>query len=232
MDYIDRLYTDCPFYGSRKICVELNKCGHHINRKRVIRLMQKMGLQAITPKRCLTRSNKEHTKFPYLLEGVVVERPNQVWGTDITYIRVGKGYLYLTAVLDFFTRYVISWRLSNTMDVSFCVEALEEALQVATPDIFNSDQGSQYTSKEFVDVLKGKGIQISMSGKGRCFDNILVERLWRSVKYEEVYIRRYETGEQAYDGLNKYFPFYNNTRIHQKLNYQTPRSLYFEVDKA
>lgn len=227
MDIIDRTYTESPFYGSRKICAELIKRGYEVNRKRVIRLMQKMGLKAIIPKRELTKVIQEHEKFPYLLRDLPIERCNQVWGSDITYVRVGNGYLYLTAILDCYTRYVLSWRLSNTMDAGFCVEALKEALKIGTPEIFNSDQGSQYTSKDFTDILKSKGIKISMSGKGRCFDNILVERLWRSVKYEEVYIRRYETGDEAHKGLKRYFPFYNNERVHQGLNNQTPTSMYF-----
>ena len=155
-----------------------------------------------------------------------IDKPNQVWATDITYIRVGTGYLYLTVVMDWYTRFILSWRVSNTLDVSFCLEALESALEIGIPEIFNSDQGSQYTSKDFTSTLEGRGIKISMDGKGRCYDNIFVERLWRSVKYEEVYLKRYETGEEVVNGLNKYLKFYNDKRPHQALGYNTPRSWY------
>jgi len=226
MGLIDEIYTDCPFYGSRRMRAELNVRGYDLNRKRVIRLMQKMGLQAIFPRRNLSKASASHVKYPYLLRELTIDRPNQVWATDITYIRVGQGYLYLTAVMDWCTRYVLSWRLSNTLDVGFCLEALEAALEVNTPEIFNSDQGCQYTSVEFTGALTSRNIKISMDGKGRAFDNIFVERLWRSVKYEEVYIKRYENGKQARDGLSAYMEFYNTKRLHQSLGYSTPESIY------
>ena len=170
---------------------------------------------------------KERVTYPYLLKGLVIDHPNQVWSTDITYIRVAGGYLYLTAVMDWFTRFVLSWRISNTLDVGFCLDALRDALSLGRPEIFNSDQGSQYTSKEYTRLLESEGIQISMDGKGRAFDNIFVERLWRSVKYEEAYLKRYETGAEAVDGLNRYLTFYNDERLHQSLGYCTPRSCYY-----
>jgi putative transposase len=226
MAMIDKLYTDYPFYGSRRMRAELRERGHEVNRKRVVRLMQKMGLQAIYPKKNLSKAAEHHIKYPYLLKDLTIDRPDQVWATDITYIRVGGGYLYLTAVMDWHTRFVLSWKISNTLDVGFCMEALEEALKIGKPEIFNSDQGCQYTSKDFTEALKVQGIQISMDGKGRAYDNIFVERLWRSVKYEEVYLKRYETGKEAVDGLNRYLTFYNDKRLHQALGYKTPRSWY------
>ena len=226
MTVIDKLYTDHPFYGSRRMKAELREKGYEVNRKRVIRLMQKMGLQTLYPKRNLSKSAENHVKYPYLLKGLKIDRPNQVWATDITYIRVGNGYLYLTAVMDWYTRFVLSWRVSNTLDVEFCLEALEAALDLGKPEIFNSDQGCQYTSKSFTGILKDRGIEISMDGKGRAYDNIFIERLWRSVKYEEVYLKRYETGKEAVDGLNKYLIYYNDERLHQSLGYKTPRFKY------
>ena len=226
MTLIDEIYTTYPFYGSRRMKVVLNERGHEVNRKRVIRLMQKMGIQAIFPKKNLSKASEEYVKYPYLLRDLKIDKPNQVWATDITYIRVGTGYLYLTVVMDWYTRFILSWRVSNTLDVSFCLEALESALEIGIPEIFNSDQGSQYTSKDFTSTLEGRGIKISMDGKGRCYDNIFVERLWRSVKYEEVYLKRYETGEEVVNGLNKYLKFYNDKRPHQALGYNTPRSWY------
>lgn len=226
MNVIDEIYTDCPFYGSRRMKAELNQKGYGVNRKRVIRLMEVMGLQAIFPRRNLSQPADDRKKYPYLLRDLIIDRPNQVWATDITYIRVAGGYLYLTAVMDWFTRFVLSWKISNTLDVGFCLEALREALEVNKPEIFNSDQGSQYTSREFTGALESEGIQISMDGKGRAYDNIFVERLWRSVKYEEVYLKRYETGKEAVDGLNRYLRFYNDKRLHQSLGYNTPRSWY------
>ncbi len=229
MSLIDRIYTASPFYGSRRIVAELGVQGYSVNRKRVSRLMEKMGLRAIFPRRHLTKSIEGHMKYPYLLKEMQIDRPNQVWASDITYIRVGTGYLYLTAILDWFTRYVLSWRLSNTLDTRFCLEALEEAFEIGTPDIFNSDQGCQYTSRDFTRALEAREVKISMSGKGRCFDNILIERLWRSIKYEEVYIRRYETGKEAYNGLREYLKFYNEKRLHQSLDYRTPATAYYAM---
>jgi len=227
MSFIDRQHIQTPFYGSRKMVVELRKSGYIVNRKRVQRLMKKMGISAIYPKRSLSQRNKAHKIYPYLLKDVKIDTPNFVWSTDITYIQLREGFLYLVAIIDWYSRYVLSWRLSNTLDVSFCLEALEEALGKGTPDIFNSDQGSQFTSKDFTQILLDKGIKISMDGRGRVFDNIFIERLWRSVKYENVYLRGYETCEETIDGLRRYFPFYNNLRPHQALGYKVPYEIHY-----
>lgn len=227
MNMIDRIYTKIPFYGTRRITALLRHEGYSVNRKRIQRLMRLMGLKTIYPRKNLSKPNQEAQKYPYLLEKVNICAPNQVWSTDITYIPVKNGFLYLTAVLDWHTRYILSWRLSNTLDVHFCVEALTEALKIDKPEIFNTDQGSQYTSKEFTGILKENDVKISMDGKGRAFDNIFIERFWRSVKYEEVYLKRYETGLEAKNGLKSYLQFYNEERLHQSLNYKTPKSLYF-----
>jgi putative transposase len=228
MRLIDEQYLKTPFYGTRKLCVWLLGQGYEVNRKRVKRLMQVMDLEAIYQKPRTTMLNVEHVKYPYLLRDLAIVRPNQVWATDITYIPMRRGFLYLVAVVDWFSRYVLSWELSNSLDVSFCVQALQSALSIATPEIFNSDQGCQFTSVDFTQVLKHKAISISMDGKGRALDNIIVERLWRSVKYEEVYIKDYEQGKDAYDGLFGYFGFFNNERPHQSLGYRTPSAVYFE----
>ena len=228
MDLLDRQYTDVPFYGSRRMTAWLERQGHPVNRKRVQRLMRLMGIEAIYPKINLSKRRKDHEIFPYLLKGVKILKPNHVWSSDITYIRVGRGFVYLTAIIDWFSRYVISWRLSNTLEPGFCVDALIEALTQSHPLIFNSDQGSQYTSKQFLSLLKEHGIQISMDSKGRALDNIFVERLWRTVKYEEVYIKEYRTARDAYLSLNEYFLFYNNERLHQSLNYKTPAEVYHQ----
>lgn len=227
MRIIDETYTTYPFYGSRRMLATLQQKGFTVNRKRVIRLMNKMGLRALFPRRNLSKSVTQHKKYPYLLGEVSVERRDQVWSTDITYVPMRGGYLYLTAIMDWHTRYVLSWRLSNTLDVGFCLEALEDALDRGQPEIFNSDQGSQYTSNEFTDALEKRGIRISMDGKGRAFDNILVERLWRTVKYEEIYLKGYENGREAQDGLRVYMKFYNERRPHQALGYQSPSTAYF-----
>ena len=191
--------------------------------------MNMLGLQAIYPKKRLSKSNKEHKKFPYLLRGVEINKANQVWTTDITYIPIRGGFFYLTVIMDWYTRYVLSWRLSNTLDVHFCIEAIEEALRMNKPEIFNSDQGVQYTSNEFTKILEKENIKISMDGKGRVFDNIFVERLWRTIKYEEVYIKRYENGIEAKNGLKNYLMFYNKRRPHQSLEYKTPYERYFQI---
>jgi putative transposase len=230
MRLIDEQYTKTPFYGSPKMTDWLSKKGHHVNHKRVERLMQLMGLKATCPRKGLSQPHPEHKIYPYLLRDVKVERVNQVWSTDITYIRLRAGFLYLVAVIDWYSRYVLSWRLSNTLESSFCVEALEEALRINTPEIFNTDQGSQFTSDDFTGILKDKGVAISMDGRGRCLDNIFVERLWRSVKYEEVYLHDYQTPSEAYLGLRQYFEFYNGERSHQALDYRTPYEVYnFEI---
>jgi putative transposase len=201
----------------------LRRKGHVVNRKRIQRLMRLMGLQSVAPRPNTSRAHPQHKIYPYLLRGFSVVRPGQVYSTDITYIKVGRGFAYLTAVIDWHSRQVLSWRLSNTMDTAFCVEALEEALErYGAPEIFNTDQGSQFTSEAFTGVLKAKGIKISVYGKGRGLDNIFVERLWRSVKYEEVYLKQYQTMQEAREGLSAYFQFYNLERPHQSLNNKTP----------
>jgi putative transposase len=227
MELIDYEYTKHPFYGTRRMRTFLERKGYQVNRKRIIRLMRLMELEAIYPKPNLSKPRVQDKKYPYLLRNMEISAPNQVWATDITYIPLKGGFLYLTVIMDWFTRYILSWRLSNTLDVGFCLEALEEALTIATPSIFNSDQGSQYTSKEFTGALKQRGIQISMDGKGRAFDNIFVERLWRTIKYEEVYLKKYEAGVEARQGLSEYLKFYNVERPHQVLNNQTPQEMYF-----
>lgn len=222
MRRIDRLYMEWPFLGSRKIKEFLRRQGIEVNRKRVQRLMRLMGLEAICPKRHLSVNGKDSRVYPYLLGGVAIARPNQVWAADITYIPMRRGFLYLVAILDWYSRYVLAWKLSNSLESAFCREALAVALQSGTPEIFNTDQGAQFTSDEFTQVLLEAGVKVSMDGKGRVFDNIFTERLWRSVKYEEVYLRAYEDGWRAEDGLGRYFVFYNTRRPHQALNYQTP----------
>lgn len=227
MNCIDMINTDYPFYGSRKITVALKKEGWPTGRERVRHLMRKMGIETIYPKPNLSRRRLDHAVYPYLLKGIMINRPNYVWSSDITYIRLNHGFLYLVAVIDWYSRYVLSWRLSNSLDNDFCIEALEDALQQGCPTIFNTDQGAQFTSKNHIDILKSKGIKISMDGKGRAFDNIFVERLWRTVKYEEVFIKGYETGLDAKRGLSTYFPFYNTKRFHQSLDYNTPHEVHY-----
>jgi len=222
MRRIDEQYLKTPFYGSRRMAKQLG-----YNRKRIQRLMHLMGIEAVYQKPRTTNRAAGHKVYPYLLRNVEVCSPNQVWASDITYIPMHHGYLYLVAVMDWYSRYVLSWRLSNTMDVSLCLAALDDALQKATPEIFNSDQGSQYTSTQFTSRLKSSGITISMDGRGRAIDNVFVERLWRSVKYEEVYLREYEDGWEAEQCLDAYFQFYCHERIHQGLKYQTPAEVYF-----
>lgn len=224
---IDVEYTRRPFYGSRKIKIYLWNLGHKINRKRVQRLMAMLGLAGMAPGPNTSRPHPQHKIYPYLLRGVVVARPNQVWSTDITYVRLPRGFVYLAAVIDWYSRRVLSWRLSNTMNSGFCVDCLEEALQnYGTPEIFNTDQGSQFTSEAFTGVLLKKGIVISMDGRGRALDNIFVERLWRSVKHEDVYLKGYGTLPELLFGLTEYFVFYNTERTHQSLGYDTPDQVY------
>jgi putative transposase len=227
MKFIDRQFIKTPTYGSRRMVDQLNLEGQTVNRKRIQRLMRLMGLQAIYPKPRLSIRNKEHKIFPYLLRNVSVERPNQVWSSDITYIPMCNGFMYLTVVMDWYSRYVLSWRLSNTLDVDFCLEALEEALSTGRPEIFNSDQGSQYTSLKFSGRLLEDGINISMDGRGRALDNVFVERLWRSVKYEDIYLKEYDTVSRLFHGLEDYFWHYNNERPHQGLAGKTPAMVYF-----
>lgn len=226
MRRIDELFTVRPYYGSRRMAVVLSEKGNEVNRKRVQRLMRLMGIEAIYPKPRTSKADEQHEKYPYLLRNLAVIAPDQVWASDITYIRLHHGFLYLTAILDWYSRYVLTWELSNTLDNGFCIEALHNALRFDTPEIFNSDQGCQYTSKDFTNVLKEAGVRISMDGKGRALDNIFVERLWRSVKYEEVYLKDYDNVRDAMDGIGSYLAFYNNERPHQSLGYRTPAQVY------
>ena len=224
---IDEQYTLRPFYGTRRMVVFLRGKGHCVNRKRVQRLMRGMGLEGMAPGPNTSRPHPEHRIYPYRLRGVAVERPNQVWSTDITYIRLARGFVYLVAVIDWYSRKVLGWRISNSMDASFCVDCLEEVLRVhGTPEIFNSDQGSQFTSIVFTDVLRREGIEISMDGRGRALDNIFVERLWRTLKYEDIYLKGYSDMGELTLGLTEYFAFYNGERPHQSLGNRTPNWVY------
>jgi putative transposase len=230
MAEIDRIYTERPYFGARRITKYLNKIMKwgNVNRKRVSRLMRLMGIEAIYPKPRLSKPSEGNHKYPYLLKGMPINHPNQVWSSDITYIPTAKGFVYLVAIIDWHSRYVLSWEVSNSMESSFCVKALERAIsKYGVPEIFNSDQGSQFTDRRFVGVLEREGIRISMDGRGRCLDNIFIERLWRSVKYEEVYIKGYETLPEARAGLREYFLFYNVGRLHQSLDYKTPSEVHF-----
>ncbi len=227
MRLLDEQYTLTPYYGVRRMTAWLRSQGYHVNHKRVARLMHTMGIEAIYPKPRLSSAHPTHRVYPYLLRGVPITRVNQVWSTDITYIRLHGGFIYLVAVMDWFSRYVLSWAVSITMDVGFCLEALDQALDVAQPEIFNSDQGAQFTSLDFTGRLAAAGIQISMDGRGRALDNVFVERLWRTVKYEEVYLKDYETPREAIEGLATFFVRYNERRQHQSLDYRTPAAVYF-----
>lgn len=227
MNRIDELYTAHPYFGSRRMAKHLGEeMGFAINRKRAQRLMQTMGLEAVYPKPNFSQNNQPHPVYPYLLKGLIIDHPNQVWGSDITYIRLAQGFLYLVAILDWFSRYVIAWKLSNTLDAGFCIEVAEEALNQAIPDISNTDQGVQFTSEGWLNPFLSKQVQISMDGKGRCMDNIMTERLWRTLKYEEVYIKNYQTPKDAFTGISQYFEWYNTRRLHSSLNYQTPEKVY------
>ncbi len=229
MRLIDHCHLKYPFYGSRRIRDWLEDEGHFVNRKMVQRLMRTMDLVARYPGRHLSKPDIAHKIYPYLLRDLVIDRPNQVWSTDITYIPMARGFVYLVAVMDWYSRKVLSWRLSNTLDASFCVDALEEAVETyGAPEIFNTDQGSQFTSEDFTSVLKRHDIKISMDGKGQWVDNVFVERLWRSVKYEEVYLKAYDGMAEARASLASYFDFYNNERRHQSLDRQTPDGVYYQ----
>jgi putative transposase len=228
MRLIDEQFTKTPFYGSRRLTAWLRSCGYELNRKRVMRLMRVMGLEAIYPKPNLSRRGKGHKIYPYLLSGVKVSRPDQVWSSDITYIRLARGFLYLVAVMDWFSRYVLSWELSITLDADFCVSALQRALLGGRPEIFNTDQGVQFSSDAFISELERRDIRISMDSRGRALDNVFVERLWRSLKYEEVYLNEYESVIEASEGIGRYFRFYNEERLHQSLGYRTPADVYAE----
>lgn len=222
MNRIDELNTKRPYFGSRRVADELD-----MNRKRAQRLMRIMGIEALYPKRNLSLNNIPHPIYPYLLRGLPITRVNQVWGADITYVRMRYGFVYLVAILDWFSRFVVSWRLSTTLDTDFCIEAVKEALTKGIPEISNTDQGVQFTDSATLSLWEGHGVKISMDHKGRCFDNIFTERLWRTVKYEEVYLKSYETVLEAKQNLDEYFTFYNFERRHQSLNKQTPADVYF-----
>ena len=223
---LDEQYTRTPFYGVRRMTAVLRAAGYAVNPKRVRRLLRTLGLEALYPRPNTSAAAPGHRVYPYLLRGVPIERVNQVWSTDITYIRLRGGFVYLVAVLDWFSRYVLAWRLSNTLEVGFCLEALEAALERGQPEVFNSDQGAQFTSPAFTGRLVAAGVRISMDGRGRALDNVFVERLWRTVKYEEVYLKDYESMREAQRGLGSYFPFYNEERPHQALGYQPPGKVY------
>lgn len=230
MGVIDEQYTRTPFYGSRRMRAVLVRRGYAVNRKRVQRLMRVMGLEAIYPKPHLSQHHPDHKIYPYLLKNLEVRRVNQVWGSDITFIRLSGGWLYLVAIIDWFSRYVLSWELSTSLEADFCIRALENALMIATPEIFNTDQGSQFTSLSFVKRLEEKQIRISMDGRGRAMDNIFTERLWRSLKYEEVYLKDYQNIREAKQGIGGYLGFYNQERPHQSLGYRTPEEVYLGGD--
>jgi putative transposase len=229
MKMIDRQYLATPFYGARRLAAWLKNQGHRVNRKRVRRLMQVMGLKAIYRRPRTSAPAPGHRIYPYLLSGMEITRPNQVWAADITYIPMARGFLYLVAIMDWCSRYVLSWRLSNTLDTGFCVEALEGALRKGRPHIFNTDQGAQFTGEAFTGMLEQQGVRISMDGKGQYSDNLFVERLWRTVKYEEVYLKAYQDGREARTGIGDYFRFYNTQRPHQALSYRTPAEAYASI---
>lgn len=229
MDLIDQIYTKCPFYGNRRIKAELNLTHSvPIGRMHLKTLMRLMGLQAMYPKKNISWRNKQHKVYSYLLRDLKITHPNQVWSTDITYIKLESGFAYLVAIIDWHSRYVISWKLSNSLDIDFCLECLEEALKFGKPEIFNSDQGSHFTSPKFTNILENHNIKISMDGRGRCLDNIFVERLWRSVKQENIYLNNYRDVLETRNGLNEYFLFYNQRRRHQSLNNLTPQQIHFQ----
>jgi len=229
MKLIDRQYLVTPFYGSRKIAAWLKSRNYSVNRKRVRRLMRIMGFKAIYRHPKTSKPASGHKIYPYLLVGLRITRPNQVWAADITYIPMARGFLYLVAIIDWYSRYVLSWRLSNTLDAGFCVEALKEALRKGRPDIFNTDQGAQFTSEAFTGLLEQHGVKVSMDGKGSYNDNLFIERLWRSVKYEEVYLKAYQDGRAARAGIGDYFRFYNTERPHQALGYRTPAEVFTSI---
>jgi len=228
MRRIDELHLEAPYFGARKLAVQLRREGHAIGRKHVRTLMRRMGIEALYRKPRTSIPAREAAIYPYLLENRVIERPNEAWASDITYLPMARGFLYLMAIIDLASRKVLAWRLSNTLTADFCIEALEEALKkFGPPEIFNTDQGSQFTSEEWLTPLKAAGVAISMDGKGRWIDNVFIERLWRSVKYEEVYLREYVNGHEAQRSLSKYFAFYNARRVHENLGYATPDEVYF-----
>ena len=229
---IDEIYTKYPFYGSRRITVTLDREGILVNRKAVQRHMREMGIAGICPGPNLSKRNSEHRVYPYLLNGIVAAYPNHIWGIDITYIRLRAGWMYLVAILDWFSRYVVAWELDQTLEIGFVLAVVDRALAMATPDIWNSDQGSHFTSLQYVDRLLARDIRVSMDGKNRALDNIFTERLWRTVKYENVYLADYETPRAARMGLASYLEFYDLERPHQSLGYRTPAEVYFDADLA
>jgi len=231
MRLLDERYTACPFYGSRRMTAWLNRHGEAVNRKRVQRLLRIMGLEAIYPKPKLSASGMGHRVYPYLLRGLTIDRPGQVWSADITYVPLPGGFMYLAATIDWYSRLVVAWRLSNTLDGSFCQDMLEAALATGTPAVFNTDQGVQFTARAFTARVERAGAQVSMDGRGRCLDNVFVERLWRSVKYEDVYLRGYESVPDLERGLAAYFRFYNHERLHQSLGYRTPADVHASKER-
>lgn len=228
MTKIDEIYTDLPYYGIRRMTKELVEQHIIINHKHVARLMKEMGIEAIYPKPNLSRNANQHPVYPYLLRHIVASYPNHIWGTDITYIRMKQGFVYLVAFLDWYSRYVVSWRLSTMLTTDFVLQAARDALAVGTPAIINSDQGVQFTSQDYLTIWNPETTHISMDGRGRAMDNIFTERLWRSVKYEEVYLKNYDSVLDAKDGLSRYFHTYNTRRLHQALNYRTPENIYYQ----
>jgi putative transposase len=227
MHRLDELYTEHPYYGVRRMTACLCKEGEEVNEKRIRRLLRLLGLEAIYPKPNLSKPNREHVIYPYLLRGVEIVRKDQVFSADITYIRLSKGFVYLVAVIDWFSRYVLDWQVSTSLEAEFCIETLERVLNKSKPEIFNTDQGSQFTSPRFVKPLVSHGINVSMDGRGRALDNVFVERLWRSLKQEKVYLESFKTVSDAQKGINEYFDFYNHRRPHQSLDYKTPAEIYF-----
>jgi putative transposase len=232
MRLIDEQYMKTPFYGYPKMTEYLRSQDYWVSPKRTARLMRVMGLQAVVPKRRMTRNNPDHKVYPYLLRNVPITRADQVWSADITYVPMNQGFMYLVAILDWFSRYVLSWQLSNTLDNNFCLKALEGALERRKPEIFNTDQGVQFTSHSFTERLESAEVKISMDGRGRVFDNIFIERLWRTVKYEDIYLRNYAMAMELGRGLAQYFQFYNNERFHQSLDYKTPAQVYYDCQRT
>jgi len=226
MRLLDKQYLKTPFYGSRKMAIALSAKGQVVNRKRVQRLMRIMGIEGLAPRRSTSRPAPGHRVFPYLLRNVEITHPDHVWSTDITYIPLPGGFVYLTAVMDWYSRYVLTWRLSNRLESTFCLEALEAVLKEGKPEIFNTDQGAQFTSMEFTSRLLDRAVAVSMDGRGRALDNVFIERLWRSLKYEDIYLKDYGTVDELYEGLTRYFDMYNRERVHQALDYQTPYQVY------
>ena len=227
MKAMDKLYTDHPHYGKRSMSMNLKRMDLSVGIDLARTLMRKMGIEAIYQKPNLSKANPNHKVYPYLLRGMNILRVNQVWSTDITYVPMKNGFLYLTAVIDWYSRYVLAWKLSNSLDGIFCREVLLEALKIACPEIFNTDQGAQYTSMEFVRILLDREIKVSMDGKGRAIDNVFIERLWRSIKYEDIYTREYRDGSELYAGMERYFSYYNTERLHSSLEYRPPAEIYY-----